>query len=137
MSKTPQKRAVHKPAARPATPPEKRARVAAKVPLLFSLLRRHGAAILGLTLLVVFVHDVFGPRGYLAMRRNQMEIRRLRDDIAKINEENQRTAEQVKALKSDPKLIERIAREQMGMMRPGERVYRISPQEENNASAVR
>jgi len=137
MNKTPTKRAVRKPVQKGVPSPARRAPAAAKVPLLFSFLRKHGGLVLGLTLLVVFVHDVFGPKGYLAMRRDQMEVRRLQAEIVKVNEENQRTAEQVKALKSDPKLIERIAREQMGMMRPGERIYRISPQEETNTSVVR
>lgn len=137
MGKTPTKRTAGKPAAKAAAPAARRAQVAAKVPLLFSFLRRHGGIVLGLTLLVVFVHDVFGPKGYLAMRHSQTEVQRLRDDIAKINVENQRTAEQVQALKSDPKLIERIAREQMNMMRPGERIYRIAPQEESATPAIR
>lgn len=108
--------------------------MAAKVPLLFAFLRRHGGVVLGLTLLVVFVHDVFGAKGFLAMRRSQQEVQRLREEITRINSENQNTADHVKALKTDPKLIERIAREQMGLARPGERVYRISPQEETATS---
>jgi cell division protein FtsB len=115
--------------------PATRPRVAEKVPLLFSFLRKHGGMVLGLTLLVVLVHDVFGTRGLLAMRRSQQEVERLRAEISRIHEENQRAAEHVKALKTDPKLIERIAREQMGLARPGERIYRLSPQEETPASA--
>ncbi len=134
MHKTAPKRPARKAPAK-AAPALKR--TTARVPLLFSLLRKHGGVILGLTLLVVFVHDVFGPKGFLAMRQNQQEVRRLREEITKINSENQQTAEHIKALKSDPKLIERIAREQMNMMRPGERIYRIAPSEEAVSTAVR
>lgn len=135
MRKAVAKRAVHKVQTK-AAPALKR--TAAQVPLLFSILRKHGAIILGLTLLVVFVHDVFGTRGYLAMRRSQQEVQKLREEIAAINAENQKASDQIKALKSDPKLIERIAREQMGMMRPGERIYRIAPSEEGAvATSVR
>lgn len=133
MSKVTTRRVVRKPAAKAAAA-AKRPRVAEKVPLLFAFLRKHGGIVLGLTLLVVLVHDVFGTKGLLAMRRSQQEVHRLREEINKVNEENQRTAEHVKGLKSDPKLIERIAREQMGLARPGERIYRISPQEEVPAS---
>jgi cell division protein FtsB len=33
--------------------------------------------------------------------------------------------EQVNALKSDPKSIERIAREEMGLARPGELIFKL------------
>lgn len=136
MRKPTTKRVTRKPAAKSAAAPAaKRTRVPAQVPLLFAFLRRHGGIVLGLTLLVVLVHDVFGPRGFLAMRRSQQEVQRLRDEIQKVNEENQRAAEHVKALKTDPKLIERIAREQMGLAREGERIYRIAPQEATDTSA--
>ncbi len=136
MSKTPTKRVVRKPAAKPAASAARRPRVPAQVPLLFAFLRKHGGIVLGLTLLVVLVHDLFGPKGYLAMRRSQQEVQRLRDDITRINEENLRLADHVKGLKTDPKLIERIAREQMGLARPGERIYRIAPQEGTAATSA-
>lgn len=137
MRKLTTKRVTRKPAAKSAAAPAtKRTRVPAQVPVLFAFLRRHGGIVLGLTLLVVLVHDVFGPRGFLAMRRNQIEVQRLRDEIQKVHEENQRAAEHVKALKSDPKLIERIAREQMGLAREGERIYRIAPPQETTDTSA-
>ena len=135
MSKTGTRRVVRKPAAKPAAVAARK-HVGAHVPLVFSFLRKHGAIVLTLTLLVVIVHDVFGPKGVLAMRRSQQEVQRLREEINKINEENQRMAEHVKALKTDPKTIERIAREQMGLARPGERIYRIAPKEEAATSTA-
>lgn len=136
MSKAVTKRVVRRAPAKPAGSAPSRPKPGAKVPLLFSFLRKHGGVVLLITLLVVFVHDVFGPKGVVAMRRSQAEVRKLQEEIAAIHEENRRAAEHVKALKTDPKLIERIAREQMGMTRPGERVYRISPKEET-ATAIR
>jgi cell division protein FtsB len=136
MSKPATRRVVRKPTAKPAARPTSRpARAVAQVPLLFQFMRRHGGIVLGLTLLVVGVHILFGPKGLLAMRRGQMEVDRLQGEIQKMNAENQRMTEHVKALKSDPRLIERIAREQMGMTRPGERVYRIAPQQETTSTA--
>ena len=87
--------------------------------------RRHGRQILGLALFALLVHDVFGPHGFIAMRRTQKEIEQVREQIGKINDENKSLAEQVSSLKSDPKAIERIAREEMGLARPGEMIFKI------------
>lgn len=37
-------------------------------------------------------------------------------------------SEKIKSLENDPALLEKIAREQYGMRKPGETVYRIKPQ---------
>src|ERR1700678_2188709 len=83
-------------------------------------LRRNARQILGLALFALLVHDVFGAHGFIAMRRTQREIEQVRQDIGKINDENKSLADQVNSLKTDPKAIERIAREEMGLARPGE-----------------
>lgn len=87
--------------------------------------RQHGRQVLGLALFALLVHDVFGPHGFIAMRRTQKEIEQVREQIGKINDENKSLAEQVSSLKSDPKAIERIAREEMGLARPGEMIFKI------------
>jgi cell division protein FtsB len=88
-------------------------------------LRRHLREILGLALLALFVHDIFGTHGFIAMRRTQEEIDDIRAQIGKMNNENKSLAEQVNSLKTDPKSIERIAREEMGLARPGEMIFKL------------
>jgi cell division protein FtsB len=90
-----------------------------------SLLHRYGRSILLVALAMLLVHDVFGAHGLLAMHRTQKEIERLRQEITQVNTENRNLAEQVKALKTDPKLIERIAREEMHLARPGELIFKL------------
>ncbi len=90
--------------------------------------RRNGRLLLGGVLLLVFVHDIFGTHGFMAMRRTQKEIERVHAEIEHLDTENQQLEEQVHALKSDPKLIERIAREEMGLARPGEIIIKLPPQ---------
>jgi len=92
-----------------------------------TLLRRHARSILLVALAALLVHDVFGAHGLLAMRRTQKEIQHLREEINQVNLENRELADQVKALKTDPKLIERIAREEMGLARPGELIFKLPP----------
>ena len=88
-------------------------------------LRRNARQILGLALFALFVHDIFGAHGFIAMRRTQKEIEEIRDQIGKINTENKSLTDQVNSLKTDPKAIERIAREDMGLARPGELIYKL------------
>jgi cell division protein FtsB len=88
-------------------------------------LRRNVRQILGLALLALFLHDAFGTHGFLAMLRTQKEIKQIREQIGKINAENKSLSNEVNALKTDPKAIERIAREDMGLARPGEIIYKL------------
>ncbi len=88
-------------------------------------LKQHGRTVLGLFLLALVVHDIFGTHGFIAMRRTQLEIRRVRRDIDKLNSENIQLSDQVKALKSDPHEIERIAREELQRAKQGEVIIRV------------
>lgn len=80
---------------------------------------------LALGLALLLVQDVFGTHGLLAMRRAQKEAVRVQLEIDQINQENRRLQENVKALKTDPAAIERIAREEMGLARPGEYIFKL------------
>ncbi len=90
-----------------------------------SFLRRHARAVLGVALFALLLQDVFGTHGFLALRRTQNEIARLKQEIEQVNTENRELTNQVKALKSDPKMIERIAREELGLARQGELIFRL------------
>src|SRR5258708_20341956 len=86
-------------------------------------LRQNAGKVLGFALCALLVHAVFGPHGLIAMRRTQKEIEQIRVQISKMNEENKSLTERVSSLKTDPKSIERIAREEMGLARPGELIF--------------
>ncbi len=88
-------------------------------------LKLHGRTILGLFVLALVVHDVFGTHGFIAMRRTQNEIERVRKDIDRLNSENLQLSNDVKSLKTDPRAIERIAREELQRAKPGEVIIRI------------
>jgi cell division protein FtsL len=90
-----------------------------------ALMRQYGRGLLGLLVLVMIVHDVFGTHGFLAMRRTQDEIRKVKADLDALRKENAALAQEVKDLNSDPRLIEKIARDDLGLARPGEIIIRI------------
>jgi len=90
-----------------------------------SVLKRYAQPVLFVALLLLFVHDIFGDHGFVAMRRTQREIEQMRGDISKLNDENRSLSSQVTALKSDPRMIEQIARDEMGLARPGEMIFKV------------
>jgi cell division protein FtsB len=93
-----------------------------------ALWRQYGRGLLGLLILVLCVHDVFGTHGFLAMRRTQSEINVVKANIARLDAENAVLAGRVHDLKTDPATIEKLARE-MQLGRQGEIIINI-PQDQ-------
>src|SRR5579872_4197643 len=89
--------------------------------------RRNWSLLLAAALALLLLQDIFGTHGLIAMRRSQREATQVQKEISQINEENRQLEERVRALKSDPEAIERIAREEMGLARPGEYIFKLPP----------
>ncbi len=87
--------------------------------------RRRVRELLILGFLLLILHDIFGPHGVLAMRRSLKEAEQARQDLQQLNEENRKLENHVKALKTDPQTIEGIARDEMGLARPGEYIFKL------------
>lgn len=94
---------------------------------LLDFLRRNLNWFLAIGLALLLLQDVFGTHGLIAMRRSQQEAAQVKKEIDQLDEENRQLQERVQGLKSDPESIERIAREEMGLARPGERIFKIPP----------
>ncbi|MGA9888019.1 MAG: septum formation initiator family protein [Candidatus Acidiferrales bacterium] len=76
---------------------------------------------------LLLLQDVFGTHGVLAMHRSQVEARKIQEEINQLDKENQALQNHVKDLKTDPATIECIAREDMGLARPGEHIFKTQP----------
>jgi cell division protein FtsB len=81
--------------------------------------------IMGVVSLLAFTYAILGANGYLELRRKHENNRKLSQQIEQVRQQNQRILQEIKALKTDPKSIEKIAREELGMVRPGE--VKITP----------
>jgi cell division protein FtsB len=90
-------------------------------------LRAHMSWFLAAGLGLLLLQDVFGAHGLIAMRRSMREAAQVQKEINLMNEENRQLEERVKSLKTDPSAVERIAREEMGLARPGEYIFKIQP----------
>ena len=88
---------------------------------------RKKAATLGslIALIALVVGSFFGDRGFLRMVAQRERAESLRREIEMLRTENSRLAFEIVALKSDPHAIERLAREELGLARPGETVFSI------------
>ena len=92
-----------------------------------SLLQQYGRGLLGLFVVVLLVHNIFGAHGFLAMRRTQGEIEKVKKELHRLNSENSQLQDDVKSLKTDPRRIEKIARDELLLAKPGEIIIN-SPQ---------
>jgi cell division protein FtsB len=72
---------------------------------------------------IVIVDGLVGDRGLLAMLRAQHEYDELAASISRQRADNARLREQARRLREDPGAIEEIARRELGLIRPGERVF--------------
>ena len=92
---------------------------------------RKKAATLGslIALIALVVGSFFGDRGILRMVAQRERAASLRREIELLRTENSRLAVEIAALKSDPRAIERLAREELGLARPGETVFSIREEE--------
>ena len=68
-------------------------------------------------------HVLFGANGMLAYHQKKKESRSLDSEIQSLQRENDRLQKEIDGLKSDPKAIEREAREQLRYAKPGEVIY--------------
>ena len=99
--------------------PRRRPRVAKKP-------TRNGRIVQLLVLLVatiIIVDGLVGDRGLLAMLRARHEYDQLAGSIARQRAENARLRDQARRLREDPSAIEEIARRELGLIKPGERVF--------------
>jgi cell division protein FtsB len=89
-------------------------------------LRRRAATLASLiALIALVVASLFGDRGMLHLIAQKERAEALAREIEDLREENRRLARDIAALKSDPAAIERLAREELGLARPGETVFLI------------
>lgn len=94
--------------------------------------RRIASVAVALLIMLTGYHVVFGANGVLVYQHKKQEYRRLEVELKSLQEENQRIADHVKALQTDPRAIEKEAREQLRYAKPGEVIY-VAPEQRPQA----
>jgi cell division protein FtsB len=72
---------------------------------------------------LIVVDGLVGERGLLATLRARQEYGAMSAAITRLRAENARLRDVVRRLREDPTAIEEIARRELGLIRPGERVF--------------
>jgi cell division protein FtsL len=90
-----------------------------------SLLRHLRLAIL--FLLVLVVASVLGNRSLLRLYQMHQDRTALEREIEQLTAANAALADEVRSLRTDPARAEAIAREDLGLVKPGELVYEFRP----------
>jgi len=87
--------------------------------------RRNGRYFFALAFFLLLLQDVFGTHGLVAMHRSKIQIQAVQAQIQQLDQENQELQQRIHSLKTDPAAIEKIARDRMGLARPGEMIFQI------------
>jgi cell division protein FtsB len=78
-----------------------------------------------IALIALGVGSVFGDRGILNMLGERQKIETLRAELEALRAENARLSGEIADLRQNPRAIERLAREELGLARPDETVFLI------------
>ncbi|MGE0363597.1 MAG: septum formation initiator family protein [Vicinamibacterales bacterium] len=77
---------------------------------------------------VVLIDAVVGEKGLLALMRARGDYRELQSSLRAVRAENQRLREQARRYREDPVTIEELARKDLGLIKPGEKLFIIRDQ---------
>ena len=100
-----------------------RAHAAPSLEKVYAIRRRAATGAVVVVAIWIFVHAMLGANGVTVYRAKRAEYQDLQKQISQMQKENDAYSQQVSELKSDPKRIEKEAREQFHYARPGEVVY--------------
>jgi cell division protein FtsB len=85
--------------------------------------KRIGQLLLLFVAAVMAVDALVGERGLLAMWRARQQYESLSIEVTNQRAENARLSEIARRLRDDPAAIEELARRELGLIRPGEKVF--------------
>ena len=98
--------------------------------------RHNGRYFFALVFFLLLLQDVFGAHGLMAMHRSKDQIRTVQTQLQQLDQENQELQRRIHQLKTDPSAIEKIARDRMGLARPGELIFRIPDSKNGHTSQI-
>ena len=76
---------------------------------------------------LLFVFFLAGDRGFLQVRKQRTQVGALQAEISAIDEKNRALEREVARLSEDPAAVEKIAREDLSLVAPGDVVLVLPP----------
>ena len=72
---------------------------------------------------VIIVDALVGEKGLLAMQKARQQYQALESALAGARGDNDRLREEARRLREDPSAIEDLARRELGLIKPGEKLF--------------
>ncbi len=72
---------------------------------------------------LVFVNAFLGRNGLFSLFQDQEKFHKLKKEVVKLELTNEKLKSEIFSLKNDFKVIEKIARENLGLVKPGDTVF--------------
>lgn len=72
---------------------------------------------------IFFLDALVGEKGLLELVKAKQDYRSLEASLLKVRNENARLREEARLLREDADTIERMARERLGLIKPGEKLF--------------
>ena len=83
---------------------------------------QYGLIILGSLL---FLDALVGEKGFVENLKARQQYEAIERSLGRLKDDNERLRQEVELLRKDPDTIEGIARRELGLMRPGEKLFII------------
>ena len=74
---------------------------------------------------VLVVNALVGDKGLIEMMKKRDQYRALEQTLSRSRAENARLREEARQLKEDPAAVEDMARRELGLIKPGEKLFII------------
>lgn len=85
---------------------------------------------------LIFV-SIFGSTGIVKVFQLNQRMDALKNEIQLLEKENNRISKETHQFKTDPYYIEKIAREELGLVKPKEKVYEFVDEKEDDGQSKR
>ena len=72
---------------------------------------------------LLFLDALVGEKGFVENLKAHQKYESLERSLGRLKDENARLRKEAELLRKDPETIEGIARKELGMMRPGEKLF--------------
>ena len=87
---------------------------------------RIALGVFGVLTVAMLLLAIFNDKGALQVRSQSQKLSTLESEIKKLENENKQLTDEIQALRSDPATIEKFAREELKLVKPGE-VVLVAP----------
>ena len=88
---------------------------------------RIALGVFGLLTVAMLLLAVFNDKGLIEVRAQAKKLSTIESEISKLDTSNKQLSSDIQGLRSDPSAIEKIAREELKLVKPGEIVL-VTPE---------